>query len=77
MLSTLFICGAILIILALVTMFLWQKVQFDWLNKTATGLVWSLPFEYFPKLEVAGSSLRISQVLVVLGVRAIQNKANG
>ena len=68
MLSTLLICGAISTILALVTMFLWQKVQFDWLNKTTIGLVWSLPFEYFPKLEIAGSSLRVSQVLVILGV---------
>ncbi len=46
---------------------IWSKVEFPWLDKLCTYLVLSLPFEFFPRIDIAGSGFRISQLLVLVG----------
>ena len=57
---------AVLLIL-IVSILLWSKVHFAWLTKLCNLLILSLPFEYFPRLEIGGVSWRLSQILVIIG----------
>jgi len=54
-------------LLAIFTFFIWEKLDFSWLNNIAFCLVLSLPFERVPSLEMSGVNIRISQILVLLG----------
>ena len=67
MITILFGLGIAILLASIVSIFLWSKVQFGWLTRICTLLVLSLPFEYFPRVEIAGASWRISQVLVIIG----------
>jgi O-antigen ligase len=62
-----------LLILALaflvsVSFFLWKVAKFEWLDKICGLLILSFPFERIPTLDIGGSSLKIGQLLVVLGL---------
>jgi O-antigen ligase len=50
------------------TLFLWKTVKFEWLDKVCTALVIALPFERIPSLEIGGANIRISQVVVIMGI---------
>lgn len=67
MINLFFGFGIIFLLICIVSVLLWSKVQFSWLSKLCTILVLSLPFEYFPRVELGGASWRISQVLVLFG----------
>jgi O-Antigen ligase len=67
MITLLFGLGIGILLTCMLSIFFWAKVQFGWLSKLCTFLVLSLPFEYFPRLELGGASWRISQVLVIVG----------
>jgi O-Antigen ligase len=59
--------GIGILLTLLVSIFFWSRVRFQWLSGVCNLLVLSLPFEYFPRLELAGGSWRISQFLVMIG----------
>lgn len=66
--TTLFFSFGIAILLTcIVSIFFWSKVKFSWLSDLCTLLILSLPFEYFPRVELGGASWRVSQVLVIIG----------
>ena len=67
MITLIFSLGIIILLTLVVSIFFWSKIQFDWLSKLCSGLILSLPFEYFPRVEIGGASWRISQVLVIVG----------
>jgi O-Antigen ligase len=67
MTTLIFGLGIAALLTCIVSIFLWTKVQFDWLSRICSLLILSLPFEYFPRLEIAGASWRISQFLVIIG----------
>lgn len=57
---------AILVAGILVTILLYDFVNYQWLQYTLTALVVSLPFEQIPSLSVGGGTLRISQILTLI-----------
>jgi hypothetical protein len=67
MITILFGLGIAILLTCIVSIFFWSKVKFEWLSKLCTYLVLSLPFEYFPRVELGSASWRISQVLVIMG----------
>jgi O-Antigen ligase len=67
MTTLIFGLGIGILLTLLVSIFFWSRVRFQWLAKVCNLLVLSLPFEYFPRLELAGGSWRISQLLVMSG----------
>jgi hypothetical protein len=67
MITILFGLGIGIILAWIMSIFLWSKVKFEWLSSLCTLLILSLPFEYFPRVELGGASWRISQVLVIIG----------
>lgn len=54
-------------IISLITTFIWDKLQFSWLQRLSFGLVLSLPFERIPSIEAGGVNIRLSYILVILG----------
>lgn len=59
----------------------WTKVKFGWLQHISRYLIWSLPFEFFPRIDVAGAGFRVSQFLVlagfwVIGVLVLKKDSN-
>lgn len=56
-----------LFLLIIASFFLWQKIEYTWLNNICKLLVISLPFERIPSLDIAGVTVRISQILVLVG----------
>jgi O-antigen ligase len=54
-------------IFALITLLLWQKVNFTWLQTKTRFLILSLPFERIPSLELEIATIRISQILALTG----------
>ncbi len=52
----------------LLTYFVYQKVEYHWLDKVCSLLVLSFPFQGFPSLLGNLANLRISQVLVLIGL---------
>jgi O-antigen ligase len=57
----------VIVVVLLVSRLIWNKVKFSWLDTLCTYLVLSLPFEFFPRIDIAGSGFRISQLLVLVG----------
>jgi O-antigen ligase len=55
-------------ICAILTYLLWAFAKFEWLPKISSLLVISLPFERIPSISLGGSNIRISQLLVLLGM---------
>ena len=56
----------LLVILAIGTALVWQKINYNWLQNTTKYLIWSLPFEWFPRIDIAGAGFRLSQALVLV-----------
>ncbi len=54
-------------IFTVITVFIWSKIRFSWLDKIAFAIVLSLPFERVPSLAVGGVNIRVSQILVLVG----------
>jgi hypothetical protein len=46
----------------------WKKADLNWLNWISLLIIFSLPFERIPSLEVMGITLRFSQVFTLIGV---------
>jgi O-Antigen ligase len=67
MIDLLFGLTIAILLTCIVSIFFWSKVKFEWLPKLCNMLILSLPFEYFPRLEIGGTSWRISQFLVMIG----------
>ena len=61
----------IALIIAIFTKLIYSRVNYQWLNNLAKYIVWSLPFEFFPRIEIAGSGFRISQFLVLISIWVI------
>jgi len=55
----------IVLCLALMTYIAYRVINYEWLQWSLTGLVVSLPFEQIPSLDIAGGTIRISQLLVM------------
>ena len=55
-------------LLLIAILWLYQRVKYDWLNKISDLLILSLPFQGFPSLLGEIVNLRISQVLVSIGL---------
>ena len=55
-------------VFAFITYFLWIYAEFDWLAKICSALIISLPFERIPSISLGGSNLRVSQLLVIVGI---------
>jgi ABC-type multidrug transport system fused ATPase/permease subunit len=55
-----------LVIIGIVTSLIWQKVNFGWLQNSIKFLVWSLPLEWFPRIDIGGAGFRLSQALVIV-----------
>jgi hypothetical protein len=55
-----------LVILGIVTSLIWQKINFGWLQNSIKFLIWSLPFEWFPRIDIGGAGFRLSQALVII-----------
>ncbi len=53
---------------ALFAYFVYQKVEYHWLDKVCSLLVLSFPFQGFPSLLGDLANLRISQVIVLIGL---------
>lgn len=53
---------------ALLIGWVWQKINYSWLDNICTLLVISFPFQGFPSLIGSLGNLRISQIIVVLGL---------
>ena len=69
---TVFLVGfPIILIIAIFTKLVYFRVNYQWLNNLAKYIVWSLPFEFFPRIEIAGSGFRISQFLVLISIWVI------
>ncbi|NJS41179.1 hypothetical protein HC766_02245 [Candidatus Gracilibacteria bacterium] len=58
----------LLSIFSLTSLIIWPRIKLSWLQQVVRGIIISLPFERIPSLEIAGVSLRISQILVLVGV---------
>ena len=56
-----------LLLLALVSVILWSRVSYVWLEKCARLIVLTLPFERLPSLPLGGATLRFSQLFTLLG----------
>lgn len=61
-----FITG--LLFLVLVSFVFWHVAKFNWLDKICGWIVISLPFERIPSLGIGGVNIRISQILVIVGL---------
>lgn len=55
-------------VFVLTTTFIWSKIEFNWLAKICRFLVLSLPFERIPSVDFGFGSIRISQLLTLLGL---------
>ncbi|MEM1312733.1 MAG: O-antigen ligase family protein [Patescibacteria group bacterium] len=58
----------VFILITSITLFFWKCAKFEWLDKTCTALVVSLPFERIPSLSVGGVNVRFSQLIVLAGL---------
>jgi hypothetical protein len=59
----------LLILISIPIIFLtWNKAELNWLNRISLLIIFSLPFERVPSLEIMGITLRFSQVLTMIGV---------
>ncbi|NJK71777.1 MAG: hypothetical protein HC932_06125 [Thermales bacterium] len=58
----------LLSIFSLTSLIIWPRIKLSWLQQVVRTIIISLPFERIPSLEIAGVSLRISQILVLVGV---------
>jgi hypothetical protein len=65
MFELLFLGLVILVSLALVSH---QFIKFSWLQATAGAIIISLPFERIPSIDIAGATLRLSQLLTLIGL---------
>jgi O-antigen ligase len=54
-------------ITAILSICIWDRVTYAWLEKTAGSLILLLPFERIPSLEIGGGSIRLSQLVVLFG----------
>ncbi len=61
----------IISVVIILTKVFWEKFSYDNLTSITKYIVWSLPFELIPSLQIAGVSVRISQLLVILGFYVI------
>lgn len=66
--SNLFLYLVTFLVFILLSFFVWNLVKFSWLEKTTNLLILSLPFERIPSLDTNFGTVRISQVLVIVGV---------
>jgi O-antigen ligase len=57
-----------LTIFTIISYLLWSFAKFDWLAKVSALLVVSLPFERIPSVSLAGSNIRLSQLIVIFGL---------
>jgi O-antigen ligase len=55
-------------LLALFSLWAWDKVSLKWLQNICAALIVSLPFERIPSVSIAGANLRPSQVIVMAGL---------
>jgi hypothetical protein len=55
-----------LITLGIATALIWHKVNFGWLQNSIKFLIWSLPLEWFPRIDIGGAGFRLSQALVIV-----------
>lgn len=65
--ETLFFGLIFLVIFGIANSLVWQKINYNWLQKNIKFLIWSLPFEWFPRLDIAGAGFRLSQALTLIG----------
>ncbi len=58
----------VLVIVISSTLLLYPYVKLSWLQAVAGAIIISLPFERIPSVNIAGGTLRISQILTALGI---------
>jgi ABC-type multidrug transport system fused ATPase/permease subunit len=59
--------GAIfLVIVGIITALIWHRIDFVWLQNAIKFLIWSLPLEWFPRVDIGGAGFRLSQALVIV-----------
>jgi len=46
----------------------WKKAELNWLNLVSLLIIFSLPFERIPSLEIMGITLRLSQIFTLIGL---------
>jgi O-antigen ligase len=72
MISLLLISTIALSILGIITAIIWRRVNFVWLENIATWIVWLLPFERIPSLNIggvhSGFTVRFSQLMTLAGL---------
>src|SRR5205809_203893 len=56
-----------IIIFGLLSYLFWYFATYYWLPKIGTALIFALPFERIPGLDVGGANIRLSQLLVLFG----------
>jgi O-Antigen ligase len=71
MLNLSLILVTIVLSIIIPTIFFGGKISYKTLQNIAKYIVWSLPFELIPSLQISGVSVRISQLLVILGFYVI------
>lgn len=57
-----------IIFIAIASYVFWHIAKYSWLDKICGALVFSLPFERIPSLDIGGANLRISQVVTLFGL---------
>lgn len=55
-----------LVLFAIINVLIWSRINFGWLQNSVKYLIWSLPFEWFPRLDIGGAGFRLSQGLVLV-----------
>jgi O-antigen ligase len=66
--QSIFLTVLIFSIFGIVSILLLPKIQVSWLQKISQLIILSLPFERIPSLEIAGVSVRFSQIFVLIGM---------
>jgi hypothetical protein len=64
--ETLLFGSIFLAIFGITNSLIWHKVNFGWLQNSIKFLIWSLPFEWFPRIDIVGAGFRLSQALVII-----------
>jgi O-antigen ligase len=62
-----FLVLIVILVTILISRVFWNKIQFNHLDKISSLLIYSLPFEFFPRIDILGSGFRLSQLLVIIG----------
>ena len=68
MILNLLIAVAVLGIGYFLSLVIWPKINTSWLSELCRWVVISLPFERIPSVQLGGGNVRISQVLVLIGL---------